>query len=250
MEGRLTAAADNLARLEDVIMPLATRLAGLQRQARQAQRYRRLGEEVRRHAALLFYSRWTTAEVAANDRSAELSKVGRPLLCELRVRAGFEKAVGALFADELLAPIGAGTETEEAAGITGFWTDLGTAGGPSVALPAGPALPKGAHPLGETVDAPAALARSLAQAGWVDSVACGRTLQSRLLPGQRLVDREGRLWLGWVHALWKGPVVRGAPPRTAEPARRAGRGNCRNKLAGTGRASGRSCRRVGAARGG
>ena len=44
------------------------------------------------------------------------------------------------------------------------------------------------------VAAPAALGRRLALAGWVDDAALGRDLQPHLTPGQRLVDRDGRLW--------------------------------------------------------
>src|SRR5262249_61192206 len=48
--------------------------------------------------------------------------------------------------------------------------------------------------LAEAVPAPAALSRSLAQAGWVEGEETGCRLQLQLAPGQRLVDREGRLW--------------------------------------------------------
>ncbi len=71
-ELKLAAAEDNLARLDDVIATLAAQLAILKKQARQAQRYRRLGEEIRRHEALLFHARWSAAEDAAESRAAEL----------------------------------------------------------------------------------------------------------------------------------------------------------------------------------
>src|SRR5208282_4734461 len=57
-ELKLAAAEDNLGRLDDVVASLAARLGALQKQARQAQRYRRLSEQIRRHEALLFYARW------------------------------------------------------------------------------------------------------------------------------------------------------------------------------------------------
>src|SRR2546430_12583454 len=41
---------------------------------------------------------------------------------------------------------------------------------------------------------PAALARRLGQAGWVDNETVGWELQPQLRPGQSLVDRDGRLW--------------------------------------------------------
>jgi chromosome segregation protein len=109
--------------------------------------------------------------------------VGTPVLTALRVAAGFEAAVGALFEDELSAP----QDKDRGADAPCFWLDLG-------AIEAAPALPGGARPLAEVVTAPRALGRSLAQAGWVDSEPAGRSLQRHLAPGQRLVDREGRLW--------------------------------------------------------
>ncbi len=108
---------------------------------------------------------------------------GASLLSALNVAAGFEAAIGALFEDELFAPFGGG----DAAGAASFWADLG-------AIDAAPTLPRGAHPMADAVEAPAALGRSLALAGWVDSETQGRSLQRHLLPGQRLVDRDGRLW--------------------------------------------------------
>jgi chromosome segregation protein len=55
-------------------------------------------------------------------------------------------------------------------------------------------LPEGAHPLAVVLTAPPALARSLAYAGWVESEEAGCRLQRDLAPGQRVVDRQGRLW--------------------------------------------------------
>ena len=57
-----------------------------------------------------------------------------------------------------------------------------------------PVLPVGAHSVASAVSAPPALGRSLAFAGWVESESDGRCLQPYLAPGQRLVDRDGRLW--------------------------------------------------------
>ena len=78
-ELKLAAAEANLARLDDVIATLAAQLAALQKQARQAQRYRRLGEEIRRHQALLFLARWGAAESEAAERAAELNAAERAL---------------------------------------------------------------------------------------------------------------------------------------------------------------------------
>ncbi|MEM9725200.1 MAG: chromosome segregation protein SMC [Pseudomonadota bacterium] len=105
---------------------------------------------------------------------------GEPILERLRVAAGVETALGAALGDDLQAP--------EAAG--------GAARYGWIALPplqGAPALPPGAQPLAELVEAPPALARRLGQTGLVDR-AEGGALQARLAPGQRLVSREGDLW--------------------------------------------------------
>ena len=106
-----------------------------------------------------------------------------PILSSLHVGTGFETAVGAAFEDELVAPATGG----EIADASSFWTNL-----PQIEDPA--VLPQGARPLAEVVTAPAVLARSLAYAGWVESEEAGFRLQESLVPGQRLVDRHGRIW--------------------------------------------------------
>ncbi|UCH74365.1 MAG: AAA family ATPase, partial [Rhodospirillales bacterium] len=87
-ELRLRAAEANLERLEDVIAALEGQHQGLQRQARQAARYRRLSEDIRRLDAILLHHDWTratetleaaetTLEEARNrvsDRSAEAAR--------------------------------------------------------------------------------------------------------------------------------------------------------------------------------
>jgi len=106
-----------------------------------------------------------------------------PILSALHVTAGFETAVGAVFEDELGAPVADGG----AAAAASFWSNL-----PQIEDAA--ALPEGARPLADVLTAPPALARSLAYAGWVESEEDGCGLQRSLVPGQRLVDRHGRMW--------------------------------------------------------
>jgi chromosome segregation protein len=60
-ELRLKAAEHNLTRVEDVIGQLATQVAALKTQARQAVRYRNISGQVRRTEALLFHLRWSRA---------------------------------------------------------------------------------------------------------------------------------------------------------------------------------------------
>ncbi|MBF9058684.1 AAA family ATPase, partial [Rhodobacterales bacterium HKCCSP123] len=61
-ELKLKGAETNLARVEDVLEQLASQLASLARQARQAQRYREIGAELRQAEGLLLYLRWRDAQ--------------------------------------------------------------------------------------------------------------------------------------------------------------------------------------------
>ncbi|HJY51790.1 MAG TPA: AAA family ATPase, partial [Stellaceae bacterium] len=70
-ELKLDAAEENLERLNDVIATIEVQFENLRKQARQAQRYRRLAEQIRRTEALLFRDRWLAAEAEAERSSAE-----------------------------------------------------------------------------------------------------------------------------------------------------------------------------------
>ena len=72
-ELKLTAAEQNLARVEDVVEQLAQQLAQLARQARQAARYREIGEELRRAEGMLLYRRWREADEARLAAEAGLT---------------------------------------------------------------------------------------------------------------------------------------------------------------------------------
>ena len=72
-ELRLKAAEANLSRLDDVIVTLQSQLDGLNKQAKQAQRYRRLSEHIRRAEAILLHLTWlqaTAEREAATERLA------------------------------------------------------------------------------------------------------------------------------------------------------------------------------------
>src|SRR5262245_16929697 len=71
-ELRLRAAEQNLLRLEDVINQLATQMAGLKTQARQAVRYRNIAGQIRKAEATLYHLRWLAAN--AEHRDAEHQK--------------------------------------------------------------------------------------------------------------------------------------------------------------------------------
>ncbi|MGR3291866.1 MAG: AAA family ATPase, partial [Paracoccaceae bacterium] len=63
-ELKLSGAEVNITRIEDVVEQLAIQLAQLARQARQAARYRAIGEALRRAEGLLLYRRWKEADEA------------------------------------------------------------------------------------------------------------------------------------------------------------------------------------------
>ena len=120
------------------------------------------------------------AEMAALRKLVDReSQAGHHLLDRLRGEPGHGAGGGAALGDDLRL-----AEAEGAA--RSGW----------VALPAyadAPALPPGAAPLSAHVAAPLVLSRRLSQVGLV-ARAEGAALQAALVPGQRLVSREGDLW--------------------------------------------------------
>jgi chromosome segregation protein len=101
-----------------------------------------------------------------------------PVVDSIAVARGFEAALGAALGDDLDAP----TDADAPA----HWSGLAVA-------PDDPALPAGVESLAGRVEAPAALARRLAQIGVV-ARGEGKAAAALLRPGQRLVSREGDLW--------------------------------------------------------
>jgi len=73
-ELKLKGSETNLARVDDVIEQLAAQLQQLARQARQAARYRAIGEELRQAEGLLLYRRWQEADVARAEAEAALTE--------------------------------------------------------------------------------------------------------------------------------------------------------------------------------
>jgi chromosome segregation protein len=102
-----------------------------------------------------------------------------PVLDAVQVEPGYEAALGAALGDDLAAPLDPDAPTH--------WRRLSAY---AYAL----ALPDGAAPLAEVVTAPPALARRLALIGIVADSAAAERLQRDLVPGQRLVTRDGGLW--------------------------------------------------------
>ena len=102
---------------------------------------------------------------------------GGGVAARITVVSGYEAALAAALGDDLGAPLGANE------------AGRGWAGGGDGA--ADPSLPNGVTPLGDHVAAPPELARRLRQIGVTDD---GASLAAALLPGQRLVSRDGRMW--------------------------------------------------------
>lgn len=126
-----------------------------------------------------------------------------PILDAVTAEAGFEQALGAALGDDLSAP--------EAAEAALHWNTL-----PPLAAP--PALPEGCRSLAAYVAAPEALARRLSQVGVVEDPARGEALRAALVPGQRLVSRDGALWR------WDGfTMAAGAPTAAATRLRQKNR---------------------------
>ena len=88
-ELKLTATEQNLTRVDDVIEALAQQLSQLARQARQAARYREIGEELRRAEGMLLYRRWREADqarlLAETDLKARITAAAQS---ESAARAG------------------------------------------------------------------------------------------------------------------------------------------------------------------
>ncbi|MCP4328981.1 MAG: AAA family ATPase [Alphaproteobacteria bacterium] len=74
-ELRLRAAEGNLERLDDVLAALDGQLKALKRQARQAARYRNIGEHIRKAEAIVLYLRWQTASQELATTQASLNAV-------------------------------------------------------------------------------------------------------------------------------------------------------------------------------
>jgi chromosome segregation protein len=145
----------------------------------------------------------TEAKTLAKVLHVEAKNLWPAALELLSVDKGFETALGAALGDDLDAPV----DTKSPIHWGGASADND------------PALPAGATPLSNHVQAPAELARRLAQIGLV-SKADGPALVAQLRPGQRLVSTEGDLWR------WDGFAVAANAP-TAAARRLAGR----NRLA-------------------
>ncbi|MBV7256495.1 chromosome segregation protein SMC [Pacificimonas sp. WHA3] len=78
-EQRLKAAETNLERLSDMLSGMETQAASLGRQARAAERYRKLSERITLAEGMLLYAKWRAAKSDADAAKEELSGLGRKL---------------------------------------------------------------------------------------------------------------------------------------------------------------------------
>ena len=131
-------------------------------------------QEARAELARIETEARTLAKVI-NAFSADLFPA---VLERIKVQRGFETALGAALGEDLDLPLDPAAPAH--------WGGI-------EAVADDPALPEGVMMLASVVDAPSQLARRLAQIGIVEAVD-GPRLQSALMPGQRLVSRDGALW--------------------------------------------------------
>jgi chromosome segregation protein len=110
----------------------------------------------------------------------------QPVLDQLNVQSGLERALSVALGDDLQAAL------DGAAPI--YWREL-----PEFSSAA--SLPAAAKPLSQFVSGPRALGRILSQIGIVDDAATAEQLMSDLQPGQCLVTLDGGAWR------WDGLVV-------------------------------------------
>ena len=102
-ELKLKGAETNLARVDDVLEQLANQLQTLARQARQAARYREIGEHLRRAEGLLLYRRWREADEA---RARADEALRERTTAAAQAEAGVRQAVKAReTAEETLPPL-------------------------------------------------------------------------------------------------------------------------------------------------
>jgi chromosome segregation protein len=132
-----------------------------------------LGESERRVQQLE-----TEAKTLSKMLALETKSLWPPVMDNISVEKGYEKALGAALGDDLDAP------TDPSSPM--HWSNIG-------AQADDPGLPTGVEPLARYVQAPAQLARGLAQIGVVDKET-GDRLAATLKVGQRLVSRDGDLW--------------------------------------------------------
>ena len=108
-ELKLRGAETNLTRVDDVVEQLANQLGQLARQARQAARYREIGEALRKAEGLLLYRRWKEADEALaaadmqlRDRTTAAAKAETSALQAAKARQVAEDSLPPLREEEAI----------------------------------------------------------------------------------------------------------------------------------------------------
>jgi len=102
-ELRLRAAEANLSRLEDVARELETALGRLRREARQAEKYKRLSAEIRAVQGAVLYARWTEARDTLERTQSETTQAARAVEETARAAATAQTAI--LAAETAMPPL-------------------------------------------------------------------------------------------------------------------------------------------------
>jgi chromosome segregation protein len=144
----------------------------------------------------------TEARTISKLVNGETKNLWPPIIDGVTVTKGYEKALGAVLGDDLDAPVDPSAPMR--------WTNAGASFDD-------PSLPAGVEALASHVEAPAELARRLAQIGVVPKER-GAELVSQLKTGQRLVSLEGDVWR-WDGFVASAHAPTGAARRLAERAR-------------------------------
>jgi len=102
-ELKLKGAETNLTRVDDVVEQLASQLGQLARQARQAARYREIGENLRKAEGMLLYRRWREADEALLAAGEALRE--RTISAAKAETAAQQAGKARLLAEEALPPL-------------------------------------------------------------------------------------------------------------------------------------------------
>ena len=102
-ELRVRAAETNLARLDDITRELESNLARLRREARQADKYKRLSAEIRALQSAMLFARWNEARAALQKVQAEGSDAAG--LAETAAREAAAATAAALTAEAAIKPL-------------------------------------------------------------------------------------------------------------------------------------------------
>ena len=102
-ELRLKAAETNLNRLDDIIRELDSNLGRLKREARAAEKYKRLSAEIRALQSAVLFSRWAEARDTLQRVEAETQTAGA--LVETTAREAAAANTAAVAADEAIKPL-------------------------------------------------------------------------------------------------------------------------------------------------